>query len=237
LVIHRTSSRSSPRNSKLRDLALFFERHCPRRVASAHGVELASETVVGQRSNTNPFLAPGGQSPSPFAGATTMPQPSPVAMATAAPADTASDVTLNDVRLPADDATHDDAAPSRQDLLQRAAELGPSRMTWESFALQPADPVLGEKMQPRVVERRARFRRVVKVALGACVAFCLVATAVSAVSSAEASSPRASGSAKTAPATGVVTVEKLDVAQRTKAPKPQARATAARPAPKLGKRR
>jgi hypothetical protein len=138
-----------------------------------------------------------------------------------APPPPSVDVMMDDMRMLDTDATTEDAAPSRQDLLQRAAELGPSRMTWENIVLAPTDPILGEKMQPRVAERRARFRKLVKVALGACVAFCVVATGATALSS---SSPSTSSSAstssltKTAPAAGVVPVEKLEQATRTKAP-------------------
>jgi hypothetical protein len=108
----------------------------------------------------------------------------------------------------------DDAPPpSRKDLLERAASLGPARMTWESIIL-PSDPILKTKMQPHIAERRARFRKVVQAAVGACVAFCFVATAESVFSSAEHS---VASSIKNAPATGVVPIEKLDIAARTKA--------------------
>jgi hypothetical protein len=139
----------------------------------------------------------------------------------------------NDTLRLTDDATHDDA-PSRQDLLQRAAARG-LRATWDSLALPPSDPILGAKMQPRVAERRARFRKIVKVALGACVAFCLVATAATALSSnTPTSEPRRTAS-KTAPARGIVPVEKLEVATRTKA---SSHVTAAvRPAPTPRKKR
>lgn len=195
-------------------------------------MELASETVVGQRSS-NPF-SPSATvvtgAPNPFEIATTAPQLSPFA----APAPSAGiDVVVDDLRMSADDATYEDAAPSRQDLLQRAAELGPARMTWENIVLQPTDPILGEKMQPRVAERRARFRKVVKVAIGACAAFCLVATVASVVSSTgTSSSSPASSVAKTAPAAGVVPVEKLEVVTRTKAPSKVTAAVRPRPAPK-----
>lgn len=125
-------------------------------------------------------------------------------------------VIVNDMAMSVDDATHEDAAPSRQDLLQRAAELGPSRMTWENIVLSPTDPILGEKMKPRVAERRARFRRVVKVALGACVAFCLVATAATALSS-NGKTTSTVGAKKTAPAAGIVPIEKLEITPRSKA--------------------
>jgi len=107
-----------------------------------------------------------------------------------------------------------DGAPSRQELLQRAASLGPVRMTWASLQLTPSDPILGEKMKPRVVERRARLRRLVKVALGACVAFCLVATAATALSSGGVSATRAPSRAATQ---AVVSVEKLETTARPRA--------------------
>lgn len=159
------------------------------------GAELAGETGVGH-SNVN-------------AQASTTFNPDPFAPAA-------------DMRMAIDDATYEDSAPSRQDLLQRAAELGPARMTWESIVL-PADPILKKKMQPSVVERRARLRKVVKVALGGCVAFCLVALVASVVSSSDGSSSKASATTtsavvtKTAPAMGVVPVEKLEIKQRGKA--------------------
>ncbi|MBX3200973.1 MAG: hypothetical protein KF894_22730 [Labilithrix sp.] len=144
----------------------------------------------------------------------------------------AVEVVVDDMLMSADDATHDDAAPSRQELLLRAAELGPARMTWASIVL-PADPILGEKMKPRVVERRARFRKIVKAAVGACAAFCLVATAATAVSAATGSSEsgaKVTSTIKTAPATGEVPVETLDTTPRGKAPSKVT--TTARPAPK-----
>ena len=114
-----------------------------------------------------------------------------------------------------DDATHDDAAPSRQELLERAAELGPRR-TYASILL-PADPILSWKMQPHVARRRARLRAVVKVAVGACVAFCLfAATRASAMSSRP--SPSDAPVAAAIPAQSVVPVEKLEQTETTKAP-------------------
>lgn len=128
------------------------------------------------------------------------------------------------------DFDEEDYAPSRQTLIRRAAELGP-RMTWASIRLQPSDPILGAKMQPQVIERRARFRKVVKVALGACVAFCMIATVASALSSSTASAgTTASAVSRHTPATSV---EKLDVLERTKAP---SHVVAARPA-RFAKRR
>ncbi len=169
--------------------------------------------------SSNPFLpsATVASAPeNPFQLAATVPQ----AFATPAPS-AGIEVVVDDVRLSADDATYEDAAPSRQDLLQRAAELGPARMTWESIVLLPTDPILGEKMQPRVAERRARFRKLVKAAVGACGAFCLVATVASVMSSTSSTDNKstASSAVKTAPASGVVPVEKLELVTRTKASK------------------
>lgn len=136
--------------------------------------------------------------------------------------------------------THDDSAPSRQDLLQRAAVLGPVRLTYASMAFSSTDPILGEKMQPRVAERRARFRKVVKVTLGACLGFCVIATAATALSSggeptkAAAKSP---GGARTVPATGVVLVEKIDFPELAKAPGRVTAAARARATPIAKKRR
>jgi hypothetical protein len=225
----------------------FPDGRCLRRNASNHGVELARPTSVGQssNSNSNPFLAiADARVGHPFA--TTVPGTFPFAAAAAASSagpdpNRAVDVAV-DMPLSADDATYEDAAPSRQDLLQRAAELGP-RMTWESIAFQPTDPVLGEKMLPRVAERRARFRKLVKVALGACVAFCMVATAASAISTTNSSSEASgSSSVRTAPATRIASIEKLEVPIVTKgaATKASSKATTASrpgPAPKHGKRR
>ncbi len=198
-------------------------------------MELASETGVGQSAN-NPFLSPvTNAAPAASAKATaTSSVPSPFA-APAPASSTGVDVVLDgNMQMSADDATYEDAAPSRQDLLQRAAALGPARMTWESIVLHPADPILGAKMLPRVAERRERFRKIVKVALGACVAFCLVATVASAVSSTSSPSTASTSSSavKTAPANGVVPVEKLEIVMRTKAPSKVTAAIRPRPAPK-----
>jgi hypothetical protein len=130
----------------------------------------------------------------------------------------APDVAGPEIRVA--DSMTDDNAPSREDLLQRAAARGAARLTWESIVLAPTDPILGEKMLPRVAQRRARFRTFVKVALGACVAFCVVATGASAMSSgspAQSVTATATALTKTAPATGIVPVEKLEVALRGKA--------------------
>jgi hypothetical protein len=140
-----------------------------------------------------------------------------------------------------EDAVGDEMAPSRQDLLARAAALGPARRTWESIILSPSDPILGAKMQPRVAERRARFRKIVKVALGTCVACCFVATAATALSSSSATGngtrSSVSNAAKSAPAAGSTPVEKLEIVMRTKAPSHTTAAARVAPAPRWGKRR
>jgi hypothetical protein len=118
------------------------------------------------------------------------------------------------------EATYEDIAPSREELLKRAAELGPSRMTWESIVLSPTDPILGEKMKPRVRERRARFRKIVKVALGMCVAFCVFVIGASVMSSNSAQASSSSPSptlGKTVPAACEVPVEKLSIATNARA--------------------
>jgi hypothetical protein len=115
-------------------------------------------------------------------------------------------------------ATLVDAGPSKDALLERAASLGPVRGTWESF-LVPNDPILGAKMQPRVAERRARLRRVVKATLGVCGALCVVSLIASAFGGgnvAEASSAHVA-EARSTPATAVTTVEKIDEVKRVKA--------------------
>ncbi|MBX3222185.1 MAG: hypothetical protein KF795_16830 [Labilithrix sp.] len=205
---------------------------------------------MGQRANSNPFLAPFAPTANPFGVAATIPEPPfavpvpapfpPPAAFGVAPATPSGAVdVVVDMQMSADDATHEDAAPSRQDLLLRAAELGPARLTWESIVL-PTDPILGEKMQPRVAERRARFRKVVKAALGACVAFCVIATAATAVSavagSSHAAAANAAASIKTAPAAGVVPVETLDATPRGKAPSKVTATARPTPAPKFAKR-
>lgn len=110
------------------------------------------------------------------------------------------------------------SGPSSSELLERAAALGPARMTWESIVL-PHDPVLNEKLQPHVAERRARLTRVVKIALGACVGLCVLALGVSAVSGDSSSSAAAAAPAvgKTVASKGIVPVEPLDSAKHAKA--------------------
>lgn len=114
------------------------------------------------------------------------------------------------------------SAPSASELLERAAAMGPARMTWESIVLV-ADPILSEKRQPHVAERRERLTRVVKYALGACVAVCVLALGVSALSGDSTSSSTASAAAaptsvgKTVASKGVVPVEPLDGTKHGKA--------------------
>jgi hypothetical protein len=114
------------------------------------------------------------------------------------------------------------SAISTNELLERAAALGPARTTWESIVL-PADPILDRKRQPHVAERRERFTRMVKVGLGACVAVCVVALGVGALSADASSSSAASASSssvalsKTVPSKGIVPVEALDRAKHAKA--------------------
>ena len=116
------------------------------------------------------------------------------------------------------------SAISASELLERAAAMGPARMTWESIVL-PADPILDEKRQPHVAERRERFTRMVKIGLGACLAVCVVALGVSALSgdgssSSSSSSATASSSeavARTIPAKAIVPIEPFDGTRHGKA--------------------
>jgi hypothetical protein len=117
-----------------------------------------------------------------------------------------------------EDPTADDAAPSRLALLQRAAELGPGpRLSLDNIMLAPTDPILAKKREPGVIERRARFRKVVKVALGLCAGFCLFATAATALSSSKAPESTSSAVHSTAPASVVNEKNTLEVAHTTKA--------------------
>jgi hypothetical protein len=110
------------------------------------------------------------------------------------------------------------SSPSANELLERAAAMGPARMTWESIVLV-ADPVLDEKRQPHVAERRERLTRVVKMTLGACVAVCALALGVSALSG--DASPKAvavtASIGKTVASKGIVPVEPLDGTKHGKA--------------------
>ncbi len=116
------------------------------------------------------------------------------------------------------------SAISTHELLARAAALGPARTTWESIVL-PADPILDEKQLPHVAERRARFTRMVKIGLGACVAVCVVALGVSALSGdASAATPASVAVAEarnTVPAQRIVPIEKLDGQRNAKAARSQ----------------
>ena len=139
-----------------------------------------------------------------------------------------------------DDPTGDDGAPSRLALLQRAAELGPGpRATLHSMFMAPTDPVLAEKREPRVIERRARFRRVVKVALGLCAGFCLFATAATAFSSSRATEGASPSTVShgTAPASVVSEKQTLEVANTTKAERSSVVATPAAAPRRTAKRR
>jgi hypothetical protein len=110
------------------------------------------------------------------------------------------------------------SAPSAEELLERAAALGPARMTWESIVL-PADPILHEKSTPHVAERRARLTRMVKIGLGACLGVCVLALGVSALSGDAAAPPvaAADAGAKTVPSKGIIPVEPLDGTRHAKA--------------------
>ena len=128
-------------------------------------------------------------------------------------ADTAADLPQ---APPQGDEEHEHEA-SMHDLLERAKSLPPARPTLESIVL-PNDPVLKEKMLPHAAQRRARFQKVVKATLGACVALCVAAIAATALSGEASASPSEDRAmARTAPATAVVPVEKLDSATRAKA--------------------
>lgn len=133
-----------------------------------------------------------------------------------APAFAATEPCAVPVRLPYP------SAVSTNELLERAAAMGPARMTWESIALE-ADPVLSEKRQPHVAERRQRLTRVVKMTLGACVAVCALALGVSALSALSGNSSAAAQTepgpavGKTVASKGVVPVEPLDGTKHGKA--------------------
>jgi hypothetical protein len=125
-------------------------------------------------------------------------------------------VALDDIEVV--DAFEEDAGPSREELLARAARLGPQRMTYLSMHIASNDPILREKLKPRVAERRARLRRIVKVALGACVAFCMVATAATALSSSNSGSSDAPVHARATTSVVVVPVEKMETPMHVRAP-------------------
>ena len=115
------------------------------------------------------------------------------------------------------------SSPSTNELLERAAALGPARMTWESIVL-PDDPILHEKRTPHVAERRARLTRVVKITLAACLGVCVLALGVSALSGDSSDSRDSSATAtasasvgKTVASKGIVPVEPLDGTKHGKA--------------------
>ncbi|MBX3189029.1 MAG: hypothetical protein KF819_18555 [Labilithrix sp.] len=114
-------------------------------------------------------------------------------------------------------ATTDDD-PSAFELVERAAALGPLRTTWESFVL-PDDPILTAKLGPHVAERRARLTRMVKMTLGGCLALCVVALGISAVSADPSQSVPASEVVvgKTVPSKGTTPIETIDASTRAKA--------------------
>jgi hypothetical protein len=113
------------------------------------------------------------------------------------------------------------SSPSAEELLERAAALGPARMTWESIVL-PADPILQEKRSAHVTERRTRLTHMVKIGLGACLGVCVLALGVSALSG-DPSTTRATGAAasesigKTVPSKAIIPVEPFDGTRHAKA--------------------
>lgn len=110
------------------------------------------------------------------------------------------------------------SAPTAAELLERAAALGPARVTWESIVL-PSDPILSEKALPHVAERRARLTRAVKIGLSACVGLCVLALGVSALSG-DPSPPSASAATsvgKTVASRAVVPIEALEAETHAKA--------------------
>jgi hypothetical protein len=202
-------------------------------------VKLAAETVVGlPGTNLLQPLLPSSPSPS----LAPVPNPFEAAAAGRDPFRTNADSIDVDVESqrapetqrdvgPAFAATEPCAEPIRgpyasavstNELLERAAAMGPARMTWESIVLE-TDPVLSEKRQPHVAERRERLTRVVKMTLGACVAVCAIALGVSGLSALSgdslASAQTAAGPAvgKTVASKGIVPVEPLDGTKHGKA--------------------
>jgi hypothetical protein len=92
----------------------------------------------------------------------------------------------------------DTVGPSRAELLARAAAMGTARRPWESLTMIPTDAVLKAKMEPHVIERRSRLQKIVKGALAACLAFCVIATVASASAGLSQAPPKdASTAAKT----------------------------------------
>ncbi len=131
-------------------------------------------------------------------------------------APTQLDMSIPPVALPV--ATSDLTGPTPEDLLKRAAELGPSRPSMDSIVL-PSDPILQAKSQPEIAARRAKLRRVVKGMVGVCGAMCIVALVVSIVSGSPETANAATTSmvAGNAPVKSSVPVEKIDGVARAKA--------------------
>lgn len=192
------------------------------------GVGLLRSSLLKSKSRDVAFAV----TPDPFALAPTVPAMAPLSLAPAA--DEAPNTIRDGVEVHVETPARApfNSAPSTSDLLERAAALGPARMTWESIVL-PNDPILHEKSTPHVAERRARLTRLVKGALGACVAVCVLALGVTAISgsSSEAPAANASAAAKTIPSKVVVPIETLSIARHGKAPAPSMIVAQARPAP------
>lgn len=181
----------------------------------------------------SPFASFAPAAPSPFAPVnpfmsapvTQMAAVAAVAVAVIAPEREAFRTKADSIEVEVGESTeHDGArpvyasAPSTNELLERAAALGPMRMTWESIVL-PADSILNEKQQPHVAERRARLTRLVKGAVGACLGLCVLALGVSALSGDATAVPVAAAATlgKTVASKGIVPVERLDGAKHAKA--------------------
>jgi hypothetical protein len=126
------------------------------------------------------------------------------------------------------------SSPSADELLARAAARGPRR-TWESL-VNTSDPILDEKRQPHIAERRARLTRVVKATLGACLAVCVVAIGVSAVSRDANAAPTVLAG-RTVTSRRFVPIEALDASKHGKAARRGGATTAPTAAAVRAKRR
>ncbi len=115
-------------------------------------------------------------------------------------------------------ASSDMTGPTPKDLLERAASLGPARPSMDSIVV-PSDPVLQAKSSPEIAERRAKLRRIVKGALGACGALCVVALVLTIVSGGPETANAATSAmiSNTMPSKSDVPVEKIDARSRGKA--------------------
>jgi hypothetical protein len=113
-------------------------------------------------------------------------------------------------------ATSELTGPTPQSLLERAAAL-PPRRSWESIVTTASDPVLDAKLEPRVAERRARFRRFVKGTLSGCVGLCIVALAVTALSGGETPAASAATTAPSVATKATTPVERMGGVTRGKA--------------------